>query len=57
MVDGLNGVLTGIVMLPAKKAHKCEVGNAIHPHHLKEAQNVLVIPRKQKDVIGIHVPV
>ena len=54
MVDGQNGVLTGIVVSPVKVAHRHEVGNAIHPYR-PEAQNVTVVPQKQKDVMGIHV--
>ena len=55
MVDGQNGVFMGIVVSHAKVAHKHEVDNAIHHHHLEEAQDVQGIPRKIEDVMGIHV--
>ena len=55
MVDGLNGAHSVIVVLPARKAHKHEVENAIPRNHLGEAHLVMGISRKSKIVRGIHV--
>ena len=43
-VDGRSGVTMVIVVLPAERAQKREIENAIHLYHLVEAQLVLESP-------------